>query len=46
MRVEPSTAGTTAIEQPVEVPAGKKLVLTFDLAAGRLQQVVGEPPAP
>jgi hypothetical protein len=41
-----ATLGAGAIDQQVDVPEGKKLVLTFDLASGQLQQVVGELPAP
>ena len=46
VRIEPSTPGAGAIDQQVELPPGKKLVLTFDLGSGRLQQFVGELPAP
>jgi hypothetical protein len=46
VRIDPSAPGTGAIDEQVEVPAGKKLVLTFDLAAGRLNKVVGELPGP
>jgi serine/threonine protein kinase len=41
IRVEPASGSATPIDRDVEVPAGKKLVLTFDLATGDLFQVVG-----
>ena len=46
LRIEPGTPGPSAIDEQVELAAGKKLVLTFDLASGRLVQVVGELPTP
>ena len=42
LRIEPSGPGASPIEQQVELQSGKKLVLTFDLASGKLTQVVGE----
>ena len=46
LRIEPSGAGAAAIDQQVELRAGTRLVLTFDLASGKVTQVVGELPAP
>jgi predicted Ser/Thr protein kinase len=42
VRVEPAGAGATVvpIEQDVDVPAGKKVVVTFDLGGGTLVPVV------
>src|SRR4029079_7027008 len=44
LRIEPSGSGAAAIDQQVELTPGTKLVLTFDLASGKLTQV--ELPAP
>jgi hypothetical protein len=47
VRIDPlSGAGVGIPEQQVELPPGKKLVVTFDLASGRLQAVPAELPAP
>jgi len=46
LRIEPASPGANAIDQQIELPAGRKLVLTFDLAAGRITQVLGDIPAP
>ncbi|HXT52380.1 MAG TPA: serine/threonine-protein kinase [Thermoanaerobaculia bacterium] len=46
LRIEPNSPGGSAIDQQIELPAGRKLVITFDLASGRLTQVQGDLPAP
>ena len=46
LRIEPSSPAAGAIEQQVEVQAGKKLIVTFDLSSGRVTSVVGDLPAP
>ena len=47
LRVEPLGAmEAAAIEQSVLVPEGGKLVLTYDLASGRVQTKVGDLPTP
>jgi len=46
LRIEPSSPAAAAIEQQVEVQAGKKLIVTFDLSSGRVTAVVGDLPAP
>ena len=41
VRVEPAgAAGGAAVERDLEVPAGKKLVATYDLAAGKIDEKV------
>jgi hypothetical protein len=48
LRIEPlgNAGGGASIDQQVDVPEGKKLILTFDLGSGQLQRVVGELPGP
>ena len=41
VRIEPATPGAAPIAETVELRAGTKLVLTFDLAKGLLQKVEG-----
>jgi serine/threonine-protein kinase len=46
VRIEPATPGGASIAATVELRAGTKLVLTFDLASGGLQKVEGALPTP
>ncbi len=46
VRIEPATPGVAAIAETVELRAGTRLVLTFDLAKGQLQKVEGALPTP